>query len=286
MAQTTLLSQIDRTETYPKLISVSAPNNNFYLTLNTDSWTEQMLAELPCIRFDIYIEKSGTYLRYQTVSACLGAYDPKSNNTDALDFCQKFYDVPSSFYISITPIFDNNAIEAHNLLIENGIESGTLWTTPTDTFDIEITSITQGAAPVPPTPTADFTCDPEYFFDTEVSCTLDGKVRTKSNDLPAIGIVVYGLGYSYCNPIFISTDADAVKFMADGVELSAVAPTVTYDGLTWYYTVEENGVLGNYNDSSGNMKKYPQTCDWDNPNRTITQQSVLDILSYVNAAKA
>lgn len=143
MSQTTLLSQIDRSETYPKLVSVSAPDNNFYLTVNTDSWTEQMLAELPCIRFDIYIEKSGTYLRYQTVSACLGAYDPRSNNTDSLDFCQKFYDVPSSFYISITPIFDNNAIEAHNSLVQNGIESGLCWNSKTDTFYITIKLITE-----------------------------------------------------------------------------------------------------------------------------------------------
>ena len=276
MAQTTLLSQIDRSETYPKLVSVSAPNNNFYLTLNTDSWTQQMFAELPCIRFDVYIEKSGTYLKYQTVSACLGAYDPDHNNTDAWNFCQKFYDVPSDFYLSITPIFDNNAIEAHNALIENGIEEGTLWTTPTDTFDVEITSVTQGASPAPDPPTPPFpfpddcrfTCTGDYFVDSAVIVEIGDRTFAKSTSEYAIGAIVHFVynGQTYTAPFFASPiSATAVSFTYNPNPLGSVI----YNGVKWYYSNGANG-LGGVLSGTG-LPEYSTTMSAGYPQSEILQ---------------
>ena len=136
---------------------------------------------------------------------------------------------------------------------------------------------------IPPT---EFECDDEYYFDRAVEATLNGNVRTKSNSLPAIGIIIYFLGGSYCNPIFLSSDPEAVRFRAgDSQENAAVSQSVYYNGVYWYYSVQEYGVSGNQIDSSGNMQKYPYEAEWDNSVRSISQQAVLDILAYVHASK-
>lgn len=142
MAQTTLLSSIDRGETYPKFFSVSASKNEFYVSITTDSWTEQMFYELPCIRFDLYVEVNGILMKYKTVSSYMGTYNPVYT-TDAWEFAEKFTDVPENCQIAITPVFDMNALSSHNDLVENGIEQGDIWQDQTDIFDITIKLITE-----------------------------------------------------------------------------------------------------------------------------------------------
>lgn len=143
MAQTVLLTEIDRTDSFPKMFPITATKNNFYVSITTNGWTEQMFYELPCIRIDFYTEVNGTKTRYKTVSSYIGTYNPIFPPTNAWEFCQKFEDVPESGYVAITPIFDNNALYSHNLLVEDGIETEGKWTTQTDSFDIIIKVITE-----------------------------------------------------------------------------------------------------------------------------------------------
>lgn len=136
-----------------------------------------------------------------------------------------------------------------------------------------------GGAPSPK-PKGLFTCDEGYYFDSQVTCNLAGTTRQKSNDIPAIGIIVSFLGGAYCNPIFISPEENGCYYNVN----QEAAGTVEYDGLTWYFSKQENGVSGNYSDSEGHMLSYPTECAWDDSIRSISKQSVLDILAYVHAA--
>lgn len=129
-------------------------------------------------------------------------------------------------------------------------------------------------------PPLQFTCDPEYLFSTQVTANLGGTQLQKTNDLPAIGVIAHFIGY--CNPIFISDNPEAVWFTGNDVTPST---SVVYDGIEWYYSRQESGVSGYQDDSLGNIPTYPTECGWDDSNRTISQQSVLAILAYVNARK-
>ena len=126
---------------------------------------------------------------------------------------------------------------------------------------------------------ASFTCDPEYYFDTTVTADVGGNIRQKSNNIPAVGIIVYSnVGYSF--PVFISPDPTGTHINVS--QEDAMGATVTYAGITWYWTKEENGVYGDQSDLSGNMVKYPTQCGWDNSIRSIPASDILAILAYTN----
>ena len=126
---------------------------------------------------------------------------------------------------------------------------------------------------------ASFTCDPEYYFDTTVTADVGGNIRQKSNNIPAVGVIVYSnVGYSF--PVFISPDPTGTHINVS--QEDAMGATVTYAGITWYWTKEENGVYGDQSDSSGNMVKYPTQCGWDNSIRSIPASDILAILAYAN----
>lgn len=143
MAQTVLLTEIDRTDSFPKMFPITADKNNFYVSITTNNWAEQMFYELPCVRIDVYTDIDGTKVRCREISAYMGTYNPVFPPTAPWQFCKQFHDTPSNCYVSITPIFDERALESHNNLIETGIEEGDIWDTQTDKFDIEIKVITE-----------------------------------------------------------------------------------------------------------------------------------------------
>lgn len=122
-------------------------------------------------------------------------------------------------------------------------------------------------------------CDTGYYFDSPVTCTLNGNQRQKYNSDPAIGIIVSFLGGAYCNPIFISPTQEGC-YTDINME---VASSVVYGGITWYYSKLESGVSGVYPDSEGNMLSYPNDCTWDDSIRSISTDTVLAILAYVHA---
>lgn len=124
-----------------------------------------------------------------------------------------------------------------------------------------------------------FTCDPEYYFDTTVTADVGGNMRQKSNTIPAVGVIVYS-SVMYSFPVFISPDPAGTHINVS--QQDAMGATVTYAGITWYWTREENGVYGDQTDLSGNMVKYPIQCGWDNSIRSIPASDILAILAYAN----
>jgi hypothetical protein len=128
-----------------------------------------------------------------------------------------------------------------------------------------------------------FSCDPEYYFDSQVTCTLDYRQYTKKDSLPAIGMIIYTIGYS--TPFFISTAESAVAYSVSGYSDAQAVYSVNYDGLTWYYSRVPYAMGGVWNDSEGHLPTYPGTVNYDSGNDRVTPESVLEILQAVHAQK-
>ena len=130
MAQTTLVSSIDRSETYPKLVSVSAPYCCGTLILKPDSsFTEQMLHELPTVTVNIYVLVDDEYTIWDSRALSVSLQEAELSNNGIL------IDIPTTCMFGITPNFDNFAVESHNEgILVNG---GEVWT-KTDTFPLEV----------------------------------------------------------------------------------------------------------------------------------------------------
>lgn len=155
MAVTQLLSSINKSDTYPKSVSISAPDYCGMLILMPNSEiSEQQLFELPTINVKIF-DSSGKVFLNKDIN--LSAIDFNAIATKQADpYSVPIYDIPSDCICSITPIFDTNAFRCHNETVLNGnigsfttsengiVDTNTedyrslLWETPTDTFDISV----------------------------------------------------------------------------------------------------------------------------------------------------
>lgn len=141
MATTELITNISRSKTYPKYFDVIANNNKLYLSIQPKNWTAQMFYELPFIQFDIFTKVNGEYVRYTKNSISIHTYIPDIKTYPNTPVCCVIKNIPDTCVLCVTPVFDNNAIEARNDLIRNGIEDGDLWNTTTDSFNIDISFI-------------------------------------------------------------------------------------------------------------------------------------------------
>lgn len=155
MAITELLSNINKSDTYPKSVSISAPDSCGMLILMPNSEiSEQQLFELPTINVKIF-DSSGKVFLNRDIN--LSTIDFNSIFTKQVEpYSVPIYDIPSDCICSITPIFDTNAFRCHNETVLNGnigsfttSETGIvstsmedykslLWEIPTDTFDISV----------------------------------------------------------------------------------------------------------------------------------------------------
>lgn len=142
MASTVLLSEINRDSDYPLYVEVVAPNNSGYVSITTNNWTDQMFYELPNIQFGIYTLVNGVYVKYLQDNFFMRTYVPDVIMYSNCSVCRTIKNVPESFYIYINPIFDNNAISARNMLIQNGIEHGDIWNAETNIFNITVEFLT------------------------------------------------------------------------------------------------------------------------------------------------
>lgn len=142
-----LISVIDRATKYPIYESVSITGNDLFITMETDNWTDQMFYELPSIQVGIYTKINGVYIKYLANNFTIDTRVPQSKLSRSDAICYKVKNVPSDFYLYINPIFDNNALSAHNELIENGLDEGSLWTTPTRTFNISVGYTNESSTP-------------------------------------------------------------------------------------------------------------------------------------------
>ena len=97
----------------------------------------------------------------------------------------------------------------------------------------------------------------EYFFDTQVTSNISGRIFTKYTTEPALGAVVY---YGYTQPFFVGLTADSVKYGTNydsHIWPDPGHPPFEYKGVTWYYSDNAYGMPGDVTDSSGHMQKLP-----------------------------
>jgi hypothetical protein len=155
MAQTTLLSSISRSDTFPVTKSIQAENNCGTLSLIlTSSWTEQMLHELPNINISFYATSD---IQIASIDVDMTTVNRSSVSTDSIDpYSIPIFNMPKSCILKITPLFDKYALSSHNQQVRDGYVdvfntssigivdtdidnySANLWTTPTQTFDISL----------------------------------------------------------------------------------------------------------------------------------------------------
>ena len=271
---TEILSQIDRSETYPKMLSMTLETNALYLKINTTDWTEQMLAELPSIQFDVYTNTNGTYIKYKTVTVCLDTDICNGN------YAVEIKDVPNDSYLAVTPMFDNNAIESHNNLVSTGIIDSDMWDTETSSFDISISyGAEEGASPTPPSPTPEdcpFTCDIEYFLDSEKEWTINTATYKKSTDEYGVGICcTLESGGTWTAPILLSPTQTAVGYLVNGSAEGVLGGSIVYDNVTWYYSISY-GQSGSYVADGMPMSTY------ENVSYPFSEQQILDFLTEMN----
>lgn len=132
MAKSVLLSSLNRGDSYPKMFSIEAPYQCGTISLKcSDSYTEQMRAELPNISFSIYTLQDDVYVLYK--ERALSFAVPKDSNPISL----AIIDIPTDCVLAVIPEYDNYAIESHNESVQ--IFGGDKWNLPIVEFPIEIT---------------------------------------------------------------------------------------------------------------------------------------------------
>ena len=132
MSKSVLLSVLNRDDKYPKMFDISAPYCCGTISLQcAETYTNQMLEELPNITFNIYTLQDDKYVLYE--SRALSIVVPNSANPISM----ALIDIPTSCILAITPEFDDYAFCSHNA--EVNTSGGEKWLTPTTEFPIEIT---------------------------------------------------------------------------------------------------------------------------------------------------
>lgn len=149
--------EIKRSDKYVDY-NISATNNRGYITIDTSDWINKpwMFYELPALKFEIYTETNGELVKYKNFTREIRTYNPVYSPLGVLNVTIDIRNVPEEFILRITPIFDNDAISARNMLIENGIENGDIWGSdqgvPTQLFNLDLEFIECEGEYVPPTP--------------------------------------------------------------------------------------------------------------------------------------
>jgi hypothetical protein len=148
-------------------------------------------------------------------------------------------------------------------------------------FDLATTGAVGTVTETPPT--VHITCDTGYYFDSAVTCTLNGNQRQKSNSTPAVGVIAHFFGY--CDPIFISPLSAGVLCTV-GNDTVPANRTLVHGGIAWYWSTVNNGVGGSYDDTEGNMLTYPGSINSDDYSAegSISPTYIRQILEYVHAS--
>lgn len=138
MSVLSLISSVIRNDQYPYTKLVTAPHHCGMLVLRLNPiWNQQMIYELPNINISI-----------ETTDGCkLNSFNVDMttvNNTNKISSIEPYsipiYDLPSTFYFCVTPLFDKFALSAHNETVETGIRNtdDTLWVNETESFGVDI----------------------------------------------------------------------------------------------------------------------------------------------------
>lgn len=135
-----------------------------------------------------------------------------------------------------------------------------------------------------------FTCNPDFFVQSQVSETLGGVTYTKSNSQYAIGLVVAVnvTGTGICTGVlFMSTINTAVYYSPYHTSWnpSQGDKTVVYDGATWYCANPGGASLGDSRASAQYLQVYPDVVQWHTDSiNGISETDLQSMLQYVSAA--
>lgn len=108
----TLISNININDTFPKYIPVKAPSCCGIVSLTLDDFTEQMSCELVAIDIDIYIKVNGKRVLYRP--RALTIYTNKNSRSESYILL----DIPQTCEFAVSPIFNEDAFKAHNEMID------------------------------------------------------------------------------------------------------------------------------------------------------------------------
>jgi hypothetical protein len=248
MSKTTIISNIDRSTEYPIKILMSAQYKCGTIILSSNAvWTEQMIAELPAINIRILTLDNKLYQRF---SLDINISDIVREDGTIRSELFKIYNAPESFYFIITPIFDNNAIAAHNNTEENGIVDNIktvngivttdimdIWTTPTNTFNISLefddTNIVPAGGSSPVLIEKSITENGTYIASSEGANGYSQVVV----DVPPTGAVENDVTfYDYDGTVLYSYSAE------DFAKLDSLPANPTHEGLTaqgWNWSLSD-----------------------------------------------
>ena len=265
LVSTVLLTQITRTGTYPAQIPLDVTYNRGFISFVTNNWTAQMFYELPAIKLDLYTDVEGTMVRSPLFSRTIKTYNPTFPLDQQCSICISMKDVPTNCYLFVTPIFDNNAIEARNELIRNGIEDGQLWTTKTNIFNILLSYEDNDSIPtntITQQPPISFTADGTSLF----SWSMKGNGSQTGTPTPDNPI----------QPTFCGVRT-AQRFLSDDRTAIIASCTVKY----------EKGVIsivGTASNSGGRLSPATDTIHLEVGTYTISlSQSIIAVLFLQNA---
>ena len=151
MAQYELISSVSRSIQYPVSTAVSAPSNcGTLIVMITTPFSYQMLCELPTINVKIYTGTNDILYNFDVNLTTVNNDITPSGSVEP--YSVPIYDLPATFKMSVSPMFDKYAISAHNATVECGIvdslqttngivsqdTSSFKWTSETATFPIGV----------------------------------------------------------------------------------------------------------------------------------------------------
>lgn len=276
--------EIKRSDKYVDY-NISATNNRGYITIDTSDWINKpwMFYELPALKFEIYTETNGELVKYQNFSREIRTYNPVYSPLGVLNVTIDIRNVPEEFILRITPIFDNNAVAARNMLIENGIENGDIWGSdqdvPTQLFNLNLEFIecegeyVPPTPPVPPTHEETITGIPPITFDGSagdslVSWTILGNGQQTGTPSPDNIIMPTFCGARTGNLL----DFNALKSANSGILIVPESQTsISVDNLLTIngepnekYTMISNGFGSTSGTADANRSVYFQTASGTN----------------------
>ena len=244
-----------------------------------------MFYELPALKFEIYTDVDGTRVKLKNFCKTIHTYSPVLASDISVSV--PVDNIPESFYIYITPIFDNESIASRNMLIYNGIESGDLWETLTNDFsvsvDFEAVESGGGGGGSDFPEDCPFICDKDKFIDSAVQVMLLDRIFYKTTSEYSIGAIVTLNGMSgpiFISPINTSTSSQYTFTYQGTTYVSPKLGPVEYDGLDWYYSDAYGYMSGTLSDSYGNVKNYDSAITG-----SITSQDIINILKWANVSK-
>lgn len=134
-----------------------------------------------------------------------------------------------------------------------------------------------------------FTCDPNYFINSQQQCTIAGRTFTKLNTDYAIGmiVVVDVEGVGVCTGVLYLSPVSQNSILYSPYHTYwgqyGDEREITYHGVTWYASGIAGGMGGDQRNNSSGMVIYPGTGSVYYPASGWTEEILCSILEDVGA---